>query len=410
MNDKEDKITRRRLLVLTSTYPRWVDDPEPGFVHELSKRLGANLDVTVLCPHASGAKRIDTMDGVRINRFRYAPERFETLVQSGGIMANLSKTPWKLLLVPLFLMAQLLSTIRLFHQIKPDVVHAHWLIPQGFVVSLVKLFFLRNVPVVITSHGADLFALRSSVFRTIKKWVLKRANVVTVVSQSMKDEVCQLLGSGENVFVMPMGVDLDVRFTPSVKIDRDPSKLLFVGRLVEKKGLKVLINSLPAVLKSCPEVTLDVVGFGPAMAELKELTHKLGLDEKIQFVGAVSQSDLPNHYRRCGIFVAPFITAKSGDEEGLGLVVVEALGCGCRAVVSDMKATRDIVECVDGVLSVEQKNPEALANAITQSVKDQNVEEPDRRASLDRFGWNSVSNSYQDLLNRLGRGTYEAEK
>jgi glycosyltransferase involved in cell wall biosynthesis len=146
-----------------------------------------------------------------------------------------------------------------------------------------------------------------------------------------------------------------------------------------------------------------VVGFGPVRGELEELTHKLGLDDKIRFVGAVSQIDLPNYYRRCGVFVAPFITAENGDEEGLGLVLVEALGCGCRAVVSDMKATRDIVECVDGVLRVEQKNPEALANAIIRSVKDQSAEEPDRRALLNRFSWNSVSSSYQVLLNRLGK-------
>src|SRR5690606_6282774 len=88
------------LLVLTSTYPRWAGDPEPGFVHELAKRLTDRFRVIVLGPHAPGAKTAEVLDGVEVIRYRYAPERMETLVNDGGIITNLRRSRWKYLLVP----------------------------------------------------------------------------------------------------------------------------------------------------------------------------------------------------------------------------------------------------------------------------------------------------------------------
>src|SRR5690606_35496267 len=80
--------SRPRLLVLTSTYPRGDGDPEPGFVHELARRLVGRFQVTVVCPHAVGAATREDMDGVHVVRYRYAPERWETLVNDGGIVRS----------------------------------------------------------------------------------------------------------------------------------------------------------------------------------------------------------------------------------------------------------------------------------------------------------------------------------
>src|SRR5690606_19375146 len=89
-----------RILVLTTTYPRWESDHEPSFVHDLCKELARDFDVLVVTPSSQGAARRETMDGVAIERFRYAPSRFETLIHNGGIVANLHGSPWKWLLLP----------------------------------------------------------------------------------------------------------------------------------------------------------------------------------------------------------------------------------------------------------------------------------------------------------------------
>ena len=127
------------LLVLTSTYPRWADDPEPGFVHELAKRLTNHFRVIVLGPHAPGASATEVLDGVEGVRYRYAPDRLETLVNDGGIVTNLRRDKWKLLLVPGFVLAQSWCTWRLVRTGSVDVIHAHWLIPQGLIAAMLRL-------------------------------------------------------------------------------------------------------------------------------------------------------------------------------------------------------------------------------------------------------------------------------
>ena len=147
------------LLVLASTYPRWLGDPEPGFVHELCKRLTDRFRVIALSPHAAGAPTREVMEGVLVLRYRYAPEVLETLVNDGGIVANMSRAPWKWLLLPGFLFGLLWSAWRVITRERPDVVHAHWLIPQGLVIGVLGVLDRRTPPFLATSHGADYLQL-----------------------------------------------------------------------------------------------------------------------------------------------------------------------------------------------------------------------------------------------------------
>ena len=86
---------RPKLLVLASTYPRWAADHEPGFVHELSSRLTDRFEVRVLTPHHKGAATREERDGVDVYRYRYAPEKLETLIYDGGMVTNLRRQPLK---------------------------------------------------------------------------------------------------------------------------------------------------------------------------------------------------------------------------------------------------------------------------------------------------------------------------
>ena len=168
-----------RLLVVASTYPRWIGDTEPGFVHELAKRLTDDFDVMVLAPCAPGAARAETMDGVEVRRYRYAPAALETLVNDGGMLTNLKRQPWKWLLVPGFLLAMLGSLWRQMRQWRPDVIHAHWLLPQGFAAALLACAGRGAPPFVVTSHGVDIFSLRSPLMRMAKRFVALRASAAT---------------------------------------------------------------------------------------------------------------------------------------------------------------------------------------------------------------------------------------
>ncbi len=396
---------KKKLLVLSSTYPRWADDCEPGFVHELCKRLTDSFDVTVLCPHAPGAQCNSKMDGVDVVRFRYAPQKLETLVNEGGIVSNLKMAPWKWLLLPFFFLAQLFSLWKLNRQRKPDIIHAHWIIPQGLAAVFLSLFNPRMPPIYVTSHGADLFALRSSVFQKLKKMVLSRVAGISVVSSAMKGELEKLGCDIRKVSVSPMGVDLKNRFCPNDKVERSPREILFVGRLVEKKGLQYLLRSFPAILEKFEDSSITIVGFGPEKANMIALAENLNIKDRVNFVGSVSQIKLPEFYQKAAVFVAPFMMANNGDQEGLGLVVIEALGCGCPVVVADVPASRDISRAINGVTVVPVRDSLAISNAVI-ALFDQNeavnteavFSNPELSA---RFSWEAVARSYSGELHKL---------
>lgn len=388
----------RRLLVLTSTYPRWANDPEPGFVHELCKRLTGDFEVLVLSPHAPGAERQELMDGVTIHRYRYAPEKWQTLVSGGGIISNLKQRRWKWLLVPFFLLAQLLATYRLIKQFRPHVIHAHWLIPQGVLLVMLKAVGVTVPRFVVTSHGADLFALKSSPLMWLKRRVIRQATGVTVVSSAMKDEVSRSFSGADKTQVAPMGVDMQYRFTPDPTIDRSNSEILFVGRLVEKKGLVHLIAVMPKLLAANPAIRLTIAGGGPEEAALRTQVETLSLQDKVSFLGPVAQPALPALYRRAGLFVAPFVEAMSGDQEGLGLVTIEAVACLCPALIGAVPAVRDIP-----VATVDVANHELFAAEILRILSSANgaasIALQQREICVAQFDWLNVAKRYTAILN-----------
>jgi glycosyltransferase involved in cell wall biosynthesis len=387
-----ERSSRRRLLVLATTYPRWAGDHEPGFVHELARRLTPYFEVVAVVPHATGALREEMLDGVRVIRYRYASDGLETLVNDGGITTHLRRSPWKWLLVPGFMVMHLLAARRLVT--RDTVVHAHWIVLPGLVARFLA------APYVVTSHGADLFTLRGRIATAVKRYVLARARTTTVVSQAMVSPAQDLMG-GAAPNVSPMGVDLIERFSPPVNAQRDIDHILFVGRLVDKKGVDILLRAMPAVLERRPLARLTIIGHGPLAESLRKLSSELGIDTVVDFLGPLPASDLPAWYGRVSVFAAPFRSATSGDQEGLGLVLVEALGCGCPVVTTDIPAAADVTRDIAGVRSVPSDDISSLSEALVQTLEDvhsfANVSNS-RSLLIDRFDWSRVADRYAAIL------------
>ena len=358
-------IGKPSVLVLTSTFPRWEQDKEPAFVFELCRRLTDEFDVTVLAPRSSGSKGFETMSGLRVFRFPYFFKRWENLAtHSGGILNRLKANRLNYLLMPFFLCGQLLAFVKLIRRERFDLIHAHWLIPQGVIAVWGLILSRHRIPLLCTSHGGDLFALKGSIFQRVKRWVMKRSQKMTVVSNAMKDVVVNMGVAPGKVDVIPMGVDLRNTFVPDENVKRSDTEILFVGRLVEKKGVRYLLEALPAVLADFPEARLTVAGAGPMEEELRDLADRLHLSDNIDFLGMVSQNELPPLYQRATVAVFPFVVAKSGDQEGFGLVQVEAMGCKCPVIAGNLPAVYDILVHEENGLLVESGNPYALSKAV----------------------------------------------
>ncbi|TCV79098.1 glycosyltransferase [Sulfurirhabdus autotrophica] len=396
---------RKKLLVLTSTFPRWEGDCEPPFVFELSRRLQHRFDVMVLAPHTTGAKQREDIAGMRVIRYRYFFGKWEILAYQGGILAKLKQHSAHYLLVPFFLFAQLRSLLRILRREKIDVIHAHWLIPQGL-IAIAALFLKRvQFPALLcTSHGSDLFGLRGMFFSSLKRIVVRYADAVTVVSHQMKSRTIELGINEDKVSVIPMGIDMTNLFVPSHEEVRD-LELLFVGRLVVSKAVDVLIMALPAILIEYPHVSLTIVGDGPEKASLKELAIKLGISNQVNFLGAVANPELPVLYRRAAIFVSPSL------EEGFGLTIVEALACGCAVIATNLPATREILADGETGLLVPLGDSAAIAHRALLLLADttlrHSLSRAGRQFAIGKFDWEVVAGRYGCLLDKLVKNSQQ---
>lgn len=392
--------TKKTILVLASTYPRWSGDPEPGFIHELSKRLTSEFNVIALVPDAIDSDVDGALDGVEVIRYRYAPKGLQSLVNNGGIVNNLKTYRWKWLLIPSFILGQYLAIRKILKDRKIDVIHAHWLIPQGWIACILAQAY--KIPFLVTSHGGDLFGLQGKTLTKVKKRVAEQATAMTVVSQAMDEYLAQVSIKPKILQVIPMGVDLKNRFTPNLLVRRNTHELLFVGRLVPKKGLNYLLDALSILVGEHPELHLNIVGFGPKETSLKDQVKQLKLENNVKFLGALAQDKLPEMYQRATLFVAPFVRADNGDQEGLPVALMEAIGTGCPAIVGHVAGIEDLLGEEIQQIAVNPSNTQELVNAISEALNYPEIAQARairiRQNAIDLIDWESISKKYANIL------------
>lgn len=391
------------LLVLTSTFPRWKFDNEPPFVFELSKRLAAYFNVHILSPHSPNAKFHECFSNIEITRFKYFFTRLQSLAYNGGILANLNKNNWLYFLVPLFIIGECIALYKLLKKNNYIGIHAHWIIPQGLAAILVTRLLRKQIPILCTSHGGDLYGLNGVLVKQLKIWVLNQCHAITVVSNEMQKEVLKLGIASKKIHVIPMGVDLKSQFVPNENLQRQGHSILFVGRLVEKKGLIYLLEAFAKIINKYPNSILNIVGSGAEEKSLKQRTNNLGIAENVRFLGAIENTQLPKLYQQHEVVVFPSIIDKNGDREGFGLVLVEALGCECAIIATDLPAMQDILTNKFNALIVEEKNTEQLAKKLSELFDNAELRQilgaNGRKFVLTHYDWQIIANRYSELCN-----------
>ena len=366
---------KKKLLITASTFPRHKNDNVPSFVYDYARHMSEYFEVIVLCPWAHGVKKYEIMDGVKVYRYNY----FGNLAYDGGIAPKLRQNKLNYLQVPFFLLFQLLNIIKLVQKYDIEVIHAHWVIPQGLVAVIYKIFFNRKIKILSTAHGTDILGFKGKFAAALKRFVIKNSDRVSCVSNALKNEI------GGNPAVIPMGIDTRL-FCPGEK--QSGKIILFVGRLDEKKGVNYLIDAMRHV----QEAKLVIIGDGPEKQNL--MNQAAGLN--IEFLGAIPHHELPKYFNNADIFVNPSLS------EGFGLVCAEALSCGTPVIATDLPAIRDIVQ--DGVngLIFEQKNSKMLAEKIIYLLnnpdKMQEMGKNGRKFVEENFGWEIITEKYRDII------------
>ena len=347
-----------RVCIVTTAFPRWPDDSRGTFVFEAARAVAQQgAEVRVVTLHSPGAKTLEVMDSIEVVRARYAwPERLERLQGPGGLPVAWGQGWGARALFVLFGAALTAAVAR--HARHADVVHANWsLAAMAAVISRP----IHRRPVVATLQGSDIFGVQQSrVLAAMSRVTLNRTEQNLVLSQALRRATIELGVEEARVRVIPNGVDLK-RFVAGAE-DRDPI-VLYVGSLIERKGVGFLIDAMKRVVAERAGGKLWLVGAGPTEPKLRRQAADLGLQESVEFLGLQTPDKVAHLMRKSSVFVLPSL------EEGLGVVLLEALASGTPCIGSDVGGIPDVIS-KDVGLTVGPAEPERLAESILSLLND----------------------------------------
>ena len=363
--------------MLTSVFPRWTGDATPPFVRNQAEALVvAGWRVTVLAPHSKGARFRETVNGVRVIRFPYAfPWGVQKLCYEGGMLINLRTRPWTRFLLYHFLTAQIIATGWLLLRLRPQMLHTHSLLPQGFTGAL--LSGVAGIPHVTTSHGNDVFGLRpDGLMGRLKRWVLQTADAVTVNSSATESAVRALGCAPEKIHRIPAAPNARpphpetvTRIQEDIIGTRSPV-LLFVGRVIQDKGVGDLIDAVALLKNAFPGLLCLIVGDGQDRPAFEAQAAKHGVTGHLHWAGWVDPTEVSSWMRAADIMVVPSRESESGWKEAQGLVVVEAMLTSRPVVATRTGGIPDMIEHEVTGLLVPPGDAKALSEALKSLVTD----------------------------------------
>jgi glycosyltransferase involved in cell wall biosynthesis len=390
-----------KVLYLVTAYARGPGDVITPWLVETIRRLAARgVEVEVLAPAYRGLAD-QTVDGVRVHRFRYAPRAWETLTHDQTAPDRIRERPWFLGLVPGYLAAGSRAAARVARTGGFDVVHAFWPIPQGVLGLHAKR--ATGLPLVSTFFGVELTWMERQFpfLAPLLRRIVRGSDAVTAISSYTAGRLARQV-PGIEPAIIPFGAAVDAPAEPPpYRWDGStPFELLFVGRLVERKGVHLLLDAL-ASLPAERRPVLHVVGDGPERGRLEARARELSLGGGAVFHGFVAQDELQRRLVTCDAFVLPAVVDAKGDTEGLGVVLLEAMSYARPVIASAAGGIVDIVEDGRNGFLVPPGDAAALAGAIGRMMED-----PARARALGlqgrddaatRFSWDAIADRLAEI-------------
>jgi len=356
----------RRVLIVTHNYPRFQGDPAGAFVARLAWTVAADgWEVRVIAPHSPATQEHERDNGVEVTRFRYASERWERAAFVGDVRLAALLHPARVAVLPLFWRGFRRAVAQVVADWQPDVIHAHWWIPGGWIASQ------TGCPYLVTSHGSDVRLIeRSLILRARARRVLGRAGKVTAVSDFLARDLERLIGADKGaVQVTRMPIDVE-RYGQGLRLDKvAPPRILYAGNLVASKGVDVLLEALAVLKQRGVACGLRVLGEGPEAAPLRLLAGRFAIGDMVEWSDFLDQSRMPEEYGRSSVTVLP----SRAKAEGLGLTLVEALLAGCAVVGTRVGGIPEVIQHEHTGLLTKEDDPLDLADQLERLLADDDL-------------------------------------
>jgi len=372
-----------KILMLSTTYPRYKGDLYANFVESLCDELGKKHSIQVVASSGEKAKDFEIRNNVKINRFTYFfPKNLQKLTYQGGITEVVKGNLLAKIQIPFFILSFFLKSLKFAK--KSDIIHAQWAL-SGLIGVILKKLYNKNL--VLTIHGAVFYTKK---FSSLVKFVLKNTDHVIFNSNYTKEKAFEII-KVKSYSIIPTSVDIN-KFSyiknsdlhKKLKLSKDTKIILSVGRLVERKGFEYLIEAM-SLLKN-KNVHLVIVGKGPLKNKLVNLANEL---DNITFIDEISDKELLRYYSESYLLVNSSIIDKKGDTEGLGMTTIESMACKTPVIGSRVGGIKEVIrDGVNGYL-VKEKSPEEISNKISKLISNNSL-----RNKLGLNGRKTVENNY----------------
>ena len=392
-----------RVLHIMTAFPREEGDPIVPWLVEMLKRLRARgVECEVLTSSYKGMGD-QVFHGIPVHRFRYFPRRWENLTHEETAPDRMRKSLLYKAMPGFYVLAGMLAAWRLGRRERYDVIHVHWPMPHALLGKAAQL--ATGAPVVSTFYSVEVRWIAKSLplLTGLLRWTITSPAQAVAISTSTADEMKKL--ADVPVDVIPYTVALPP--SPARTRPRGGTfRALFVGRLVERKGVHVLIDAVASLPRSL-DVQLVVCGDGPERPRLEALARERGVGDRVELAGRVSDERLRSEYAEADAFVLPAVVDARGDTEGLGVVLLEAMNSRVPVIASDAGGITDIVEHERTGLLVPPGDAAGLAAALRRL-----AEHPAEAAALgeagyrrlaERFTWDAIVAKWIAIYERVTR-------
>jgi len=372
-----------KILTTTTMFPNPANPTRGISVWRRTVRLAALCDLRAVAPSLDGpVPPHEVVEGIEVVRTRWT--RVPKLVFLNGY-----QFAWRV--------RRALGALDGF---VPDLVDAHFLYPDGF--GAVEVARRLGVPVVVSARGTDVNHLcQHWPFRPFARWVLRNADHLVAVSAALRERMIEAGAAPERVSVIPNGVDTRL-FHPADRqavraelgLGQHEQVLFSAGALVRQKGFDALIEGLARVRDG--DLRLYIAGSGPRRARLEHLAGRLGLAERVRFLGSLAPGEMARWYQAADLFVF------GSWREGCPNVVLEALACGTPVVATRVGGTPELVrEGRDGLL-FEPRSPDAFAQALLEALSRTWDHQAIAQKAAQR-SWDNVATECLELFERVLR-------
>ncbi len=393
-----------KILMLTSSYPKWVGETTAPFIEEIAAGLvRRGHTVHVVAPFHRDVRRAPFERGVYLHFYRYSPHpALNVYGYAESLRADVGLRGAALVAAPLALGVSLAEL--LWRGSDFDLIHAHWVLPNGAPAALAARF--HGLPLVVSLHGSDIFlASKAWPLSLAAAAVFRSAGAVTACSGDLRERALRL-GARTDAMVIPYGVD-----THAFQPDPDAGNLVraelglapgtplvvSVGRLVYKKGLTYLIDAFARLRTLHPTARLVIAGYGDLREELERQAADLG--EAVIFTGQLAREQAARYVSAADVYVIPSIRDQAGNIDGLPNTLLEGMSAARPIVASRVAGIPDVITDGEHGLLVPERDSAALAGAIGRLLDDrvfaESLGSAARRRVLQELTWDVAAERFE---------------